>query len=249
MSNLQTHLCRYVLDKGQIEPLVTLLPDGRPKISAEYDPPDGSYRRSVTIVFDPAQDYLPVDVVSRYVWCNTLDQEFTVTKTEIVSGVRIPTAGRGAVYYINVIYPDGLTNGEVNAMDKQYVLEKIEPRVKRESVLLGQPAVVEFDASKILVNDIQPSSFFQLEIPDGYDVADFSKSRIAPDPPKKTSKNMKLEQPIPLSRSTGLGSSTWIAFAGCNALAILFIFGRRMIRSRFANVDNATLPQINGDSH
>ena len=127
MSYLQTHLCRYLLEKGDIEPLVTLLPDGRPKISAEYDPPDGSYRRSVTIVFDPAQDYLPVEVVSRYVWCNTLDQEFTVTKTEIVSGVRIPIAGRGAVYVIKETYPDGLTNGDINNMTRSITSRTLNP--------------------------------------------------------------------------------------------------------------------------
>ena len=185
-----------------------------------------------------------------------MNREFTVTKTEIVSGVRIPTAGRGSVYYINEIYPDGLTNGDINSMDKEYYFKNIEPRVKREAVLLGQPAGVEFDSSKIVVNDIQPLSFFSSLSPTSMMSLIF-RSPASPLNHLQTRhltpmlrSSVQREQQTPLTRSTkGWNSFPWPLIAGVNALAILIIFGVRAIRSRLVGIRRSTLPQIDGDSN
>ncbi len=235
MHGLNTHLCRYLRESADVAPTIVLLPDGRPSVSAEYDPPDGSYRRSVTVVFDPAQEYLPVEVVSRFLWCNTLDQEFTVTKTEVVSGVRIPTGGRAAAYYINEIYPDGLTNGDINAMAKEHYLKNIEPRVKREAALVGPPAVIAFDSAKMTVNEFYPLSYFQLEMPAGFDVVDFSKSRVVSakpnngDPavePSRSGRPAENRSPVALPRFV----FPWIILGFANVVLILGVLGFRAWR-------------------
>lgn len=241
----RSHLCRVLRDHGDVADHVDVLPGGLLQLTAEFDPPDGSYRLGVKLGIDPQQEYRPVSIEATYLWSNTRAMDVTVEKTEIVSGVRIPTAGRVASYYINEINPDGLTNGDVNAMTKEEYFAKIKPRVRHEAVLTGPAMDATFDSTRMTVNEICPMTFFQLEIPADYQVADFSESRLVAvdsgsetDPKPKTINPGSVERDRRL-RVTSVGVNPWIIFGGVNALAIGAIAGvrawrRTVKRKRFA---------------
>jgi hypothetical protein len=185
MTDLDVNVFQYLFDQGPDKCSERLLDDGTWELTAEYDPPDGSYRRQILVIADPSEDFLPVRIITKFKWSDTLDQEILVTRFEVVDGIRIPVAGSCVSYAIEEIYPDGLTNGEVNAMSRDDYFKNIEPRVVRRAQLVGDVTKVDFSHSELRVNQIQPDSFFHLEIPAGYDVVDFSVAASLPADPGK----------------------------------------------------------------
>ena len=180
ITDLDENLIRFVMESAVLDANVTSSPEGYLKISGEYDPPNGAYRRQFQITVDPAQDFLPIQIQTRFKWSHTLDQDITVKKTGMVSGIRVPLSGTAAAYAIREIYPDGLTNADVNAMSREKYFAEIEPRIRREAVPVSGPVEFEFPPATLAVNEIYPESFFNLTIPETADVVDYSTSTDTP---------------------------------------------------------------------
>lgn len=243
----ETHLCRHLREHASEDFALSEAPDGTVKITGAYSPLDGSYARTFELSIDPKLDYLPVHIVTRFKWTNTLDQEIRVTRTEIISGIRIPVAGYIAGYSINEILPNGLTNGDINAMPKEEYFRDVEPYVIREAKLLSE-VNVDFPVNKIVVNEIHPLSFFRLEIPDDYDTVDFSTSTIQPVDPERR-KQKERDRPLQSNQSRQIQEQTlsaasisdrrdhralslWLALLAVNTLFIVLRIGYRTIKRR-----------------
>jgi hypothetical protein len=76
--------------------------------------------------------------------------------------IRVPTAGRLASCCVQELYPDGLTNADINAMTREAYFRDIEPRVQRVGTLISQPQEVQFETREMRVNDFKPLAFYCL---------------------------------------------------------------------------------------
>ncbi len=75
MTDLNENLFEFLQKSGELSSEVVTTAEGYLQISGEYAPINGSYRRTFVVAIDPAQDYLPVQIRTRFKWTGTIDQE------------------------------------------------------------------------------------------------------------------------------------------------------------------------------
>jgi hypothetical protein len=230
-------VCRYVSEKGQWK-FCQRLNHGLLRVTGEYAPSDGTVARTIELTLDPRQEYLPIEIVTRFLWSNTTDQQIRVTRTDVVDGVRIPTAGSVTAFFLEEVYPDGLTIGEVNAMSREDYFRLVEPRTLRFARPLGEPLEVEFDVAKIRVNDIQDESFFRLDIPEDADLLDLSDkhrgSSSRPETAKQGPRAIPDRNATPVDR-LGLSSTGWTLLVMVNVTWLLGAIAVRWYRAARGN--------------
>ena len=170
---VDNHICAELLRAGQIDDEVNEGEDGLLEVRGFYSPPNGSYRRRVSVFADPEQQFFPVKFQIWFDQTGTLDSDILTSQLWAKNGVLVPLAGAIQQFSIMEELPDGLTSGEVNAMPKA-LADEVTKRTVYKAVPFEEPVLISHLESTIDVNDIKPIAFYQLEIPAGARHRDFS---------------------------------------------------------------------------